>query len=78
MLRDAEEFLKTGLKNALKIILCTGELATLKLFRSGSNHKGLKLAQFEGFKLSLLVPKFARICQAISLKPSNSAGLSPL
>ena len=31
--------------------LHTDELAILKLFRSKSNHKGLKLAEFEGLEL---------------------------
>ncbi len=53
-----------------------GELATLKLFRSESNHKNFGdfmlvfwriLANLPS--LSFLVSKFARIHQAFSLKP---------
>ncbi len=52
--------------------LYTGELAILKLFRSESNHKGLKLAEFEGFTRRI------KLDSDIRIKDANLTSLSPL
>ena len=52
------------------IYIYTGELATLKLFRSESNNKGLKSAEFEGF---MLIPsKFMENGSRIYFVPKKS------
>jgi hypothetical protein len=62
-----------------------GERAIMRLFRSESNQKGLKLAEFGGLMLISwqILANFASLSllvllQNFNLKPSDSASLNPL